>query len=84
MSTSAATLFILRKKGQGNESVTGALKKWTPILAGTFVIAYAFVALAVVIDKPYAALTALVLIIIVLILYRIFYYKKQPATVNQP
>jgi APA family basic amino acid/polyamine antiporter len=78
MSTSAATLFILRKRGQGDASVTGALKKWTPILAAIFVMAYAFVAVAVVIDKPYAALTALCLIVAVLIVYRIFYYKPQP------
>jgi APA family basic amino acid/polyamine antiporter len=76
MSTSAATLFILRSKGQGNASVTGALKKWTPILAAIFVLSYAFVAVAVVIDKPYAALTAVCLIVIVLIIYRIYYYKK--------
>ncbi|MEN9382764.1 MAG: hypothetical protein RI940_1647 [Bacteroidota bacterium] len=82
MSTSAATLFILRRKGQGNESVTGVLKKWTPILAAIFVMSYAFVAVAVVIDKPYAALTALVLIVIVLILYRLFYYKKTEAIAN--
>jgi APA family basic amino acid/polyamine antiporter len=76
MSTSAATLFILRKRGQGEASVTGALKKWTPIFAAIFVMAYAFVAVAVVIDKPYAALTAVCLIILVLIIYRIYYYKK--------
>jgi len=78
MSTSAATLFILRKRGQGDASVTGVLKKWTPILAAIFVIAYAFVAVAVVIDKPYAALAAFCLIIIVLIVYRKFYYKPVP------
>jgi APA family basic amino acid/polyamine antiporter len=76
MSTSAATLFILRKKGQGDASVTGALKRWTPLFAGIFVFAYACVAVAVVIDKPYAALTAIILMVIVLALYRIFYYKK--------
>ena len=76
MSTSAATLFILRNKHQGDERVTGILKKWTPILAAIFVMSYAFVAIAVVIDKPYAALTAVILIMIVLILYRLFYYKK--------
>jgi APA family basic amino acid/polyamine antiporter len=76
MSTSAATLFILRRKGQGDASVTGGLKRWTPIFASIFVLAYAFVAVAVVIDKPYAALTAVVLVAIVLVLYRLFYYKK--------
>ncbi len=82
MSTSAATLFILRNKHQGDTSVTGVIKRWTPIFAATFVFAYACVAVAVVIDKPYAALTAVALMIIVLILYRVFYYKKQPKAVN--
>jgi len=76
MSTSAATLFILRKKGQGDAAVTGGLKRWTPILAAIFVLSYAFVAVAVVIDKPYSALTAVILVGIVLVLYRLFYYKK--------
>ena len=82
MSTSAATLFILRKKKQGDNSVTGALKKWTPLFAAIFVLSYSFVAIAVVIDKPYAALTAVVLIIIVLILYKIFYYQKAAKNTN--
>ena len=76
MSTSAATLLILRRKKQGDAAVTGGLKRWTPIFCVLFVISYAFVALAVVIDKPYAALTAVILVVIVLILYRLFYYKK--------
>jgi len=76
MSTSAATLLILRRKKQGDAAVTGGLKRWTPIFCVLFVISYAFVALAVVIDKPYAALTAIILVVIVLILYRLFYYKK--------
>ncbi len=80
MSTSAATLLILRSKKQGDSSVTGALKRWTPLFCILFVIAYAFVAVAVVIDKPYSALTAVILVVLVLILYRIFYYKKQGIT----
>jgi APA family basic amino acid/polyamine antiporter len=76
MSTSAATLFILRRKGQGDATVTGGLKRWTPIFAAIFVLSYAFVAVAVVIDKPYSALTAVILVAIVLVLYRLFYYKK--------
>lgn len=76
MSTSAATLLILRRKKQGDASVTGGLKRWTPIFCILFVLSYAFVAVAVVIDKPYAALTAVILVAIVLILYRLFYYKK--------
>ena len=76
MSTSAATLLILRRKKQGDDAVTGGLKRWTPIFCVLFVLSYAFVAVAVVIDKPYAALTAVILVAIVLILYRLFYYKK--------
>ena len=76
MSTSAATLLILRSKKQGDETVTGALKKWTPLFCIIFVMAYAFVAIAVVVDKPYAAMTAIALVGIVLIIYRLFYYKK--------
>jgi APA family basic amino acid/polyamine antiporter len=78
MSTSAATLLILRKKKQGDASVTGALKRWTPILCVIFVLAYFMVALAVVIDKPYAALTAIVLLALVLGIYSVFIIKKRP------
>lgn len=77
MSTSAATLLILRKKHQGDASVTGLLKKWTPILCVVFVLAYFMVALAVVIDKPYAALTAIILLALVLGIYRVFYHQKK-------
>ena len=76
MSTSAATLLILRRKKQGDDAVTGALKKWTPLFCIIFVMAYAFVAIAVVVDKPYSAMTAIALVGIVLIIYRFFYYKK--------
>ncbi len=82
MSTSAATLLILRNKKQGDEVVTGAIKKWTPFFCVVFVLSYALVAVAVVIDKPYSAFTAMSLVALVLIVYRIFYYKKQPASPN--
>ena len=75
-------LEILRNKKQGDGVVTGALKKWTPIFCVIFVIAYALVAVAVVIDKPYSAFTAMALVALVLIIYRIFYYKKQPSSAN--
>jgi hypothetical protein len=76
MSTSAATLLILRRKNQGDGSVTGYLKRWTPVFCVIFVCAYAFVAVAVVIDKPYSALTAIILVGLVSIIYRLFYYRK--------
>jgi len=76
MSTSAATLLILRRKNQGVASVTGYLKRWTPVFCVIFVFAYAFVAVAVVIDKPYSALTAIILVGLVSFIYMLFYYKK--------
>jgi len=82
MSTSAATLLILRNKKQGDAVVTGAIKKWTPFFCVVFVLSYALVAVAVVIDKPYSAFTAMSLVALVLIVYRIFYYKKQPYNPN--
>jgi Flp pilus assembly protein TadB len=67
----------LRNKKQGDAVVTGAIKKWTPFFCVVFVFSYALVAVAVVIDKPYSALTASILVAFVLVIYRIFYYKKK-------
>lgn len=55
MCTAAATLFILRRRGEGDARVTGSLGRFTPYLAGFFVFSYAMVAVAVVIQKPGAA-----------------------------
>ena len=77
MSTSAATLLLLRRKKQGQDRVSGALQNWTPFFCVIFVASYALVACAVVIDKPYSALTAIILLCLVLILYKIFYYKPK-------
>ena len=77
MSTSAATLLLLRRKKQGQDRVSGALQNWTPFFCVIFVSSYALVACAVVIDKPYSALTAIILLCLVLVLYRIFYYKPR-------
>lgn len=77
MSFSAATLLILRRRKQGNEAVTGSLQYWTPLLCIIFVMSYLAVAVAVCIDKPFAALTAVALLTIVSIVYLIFYHKKR-------
>ncbi|MCU0322830.1 MAG: hypothetical protein MUE72_10460 [Chitinophagaceae bacterium] len=82
MSLSAATLLILRKRKQGEANVSaGFAKNITPLLCVLFVIAYGFVATAVVIDKPYAALTGVVLMVIFMVLYFVFYHKRKVATV---
>ena len=77
MSTSAATLFILRKRHQGDADVTGSLKKIIPVLTFLFVCSYAFVATAVVIDNPKAALTGVSLLILFAAVYFVFYHKKK-------
>jgi APA family basic amino acid/polyamine antiporter len=76
MSFSAATLLILRKRKQGNDSVTGSLQYWTPLFCVIFVLSYLTVAVAVFIDKPNSAITAVALLAIVSIIYRFFYFKK--------
>jgi APA family basic amino acid/polyamine antiporter len=78
MSLSAATLLILRKRKQGEQQVTkGLVKTITPVLCIIFVLAYVIVATAVVIDKPMAALTGVILMLIFTILYFLFYHKKK-------
>ncbi|MBW7952634.1 MAG: hypothetical protein H3C56_08810 [Chitinophagaceae bacterium] len=77
MSLSAATLLILRKRKLGEENVKGFIKKITPVLCILFVLAYSIVAIAVVIDKPYAALIGVVLMIIFMLLYFVLYHKKK-------
>lgn len=77
MSLSAATLFILRKRNYGEENVSQSFsKKITPLLCLIFVLAYCFVATAVVIDKPKAALTGVILMAVFMIVYFIFYNKR--------
>ena len=76
MSTSAATLFILRKRKQGDAAVTGSITKILPLLCIFFVSSYSLVATAVVIDNPMAALTGISLLVLFAILYFLFYHKK--------
>jgi APA family basic amino acid/polyamine antiporter len=76
MSTSAATLFILRMRKQGDAAVTGSVTKILPVLTFLFVISYGFVATAVVIDKPQAALTGVSLLAFFILVYYVFYHNK--------
>ena len=77
MSTSAATLFILRKRKKNEAAITGVWNRWTPLLAAIFVLAYAGIAIAVIIDKPFAALTGVILLLLLTVVYFIFYHKKR-------
>jgi len=83
MSTSAATLFILRKRKQGDAFVTGSLKKVLPLLTILFVLSYGFVATAVVIDNPMAALMGVSLLVFFVLVYFIFYHKRQAKKQRQ-
>ncbi|MGB3006205.1 MAG: amino acid permease [Chitinophagaceae bacterium] len=76
MSTSAATLFILRKRKQNQELITGAWNKFTPVLASFFVFSYFMIAVGVVIKDVNAALIGTGLLALFLTLYFLVYHKK--------
>lgn len=83
MTLSASTLFIMRKKMLGNELVyKNFLYKITPILSVLFVIAYCFVAVAVIIDNIEAALTGIGLMAIFMILYFAVYHNKNKLNIH--
>lgn len=77
MSTSAATLFILRKRKENEIMITGNWNKFTPILAGFFVLSYFMIAVGVVIKDVRAAFIGTGLLAFFLVLYFLFYYKKK-------
>lgn len=76
MSTSAATLFILRKRMQGADVTKNTWNKFTPILATFFVFSYFMIAIGVVIKDVNAAFIGTGLLLLFLMLYYIFYAKK--------
>jgi len=77
MSTSAATLFILRKRRQNEDMITGTWNRFTPLLAGFFVFSYFMIAVGVVIKDVNAALIGIGLLTLFLLLYYFFYFKKK-------
>lgn len=77
MSTSAATLFILRKRKENEVMITGNWNKFTPLLAGFFVLSYFMIAVGVVIKDVRAAFIGTGLLAFFLVLYFLFYYKKK-------
>ena len=77
MTTSTATLFILRKRHEGDDAVTGLLTRILPVITVLFISAYCFVATAVIIDKPFAALTGAGLLALFLVLYFLFHHGKK-------
>ena len=77
MTTSAATIFILRKRMQNQQMVTGNWNKFTPLLAGFFVFSYFGVAIGVVLKDITAAFIGTGLLVFFLLLYFAFYFKKK-------
>ncbi|MFM2339014.1 MAG: hypothetical protein RL115_2207 [Bacteroidota bacterium] len=76
MSTSAATLFILRKRKQNEAVINAVWNKFTPLLASFFVFSYLMIAVGVVIKDVNAALIGIGLLAIFLGIYYVFYNKK--------
>lgn len=76
MSTSAATIFILRRRMQNQEMITATWNKFTPVLASFFVLSYFMVAAGVIIKDPKAALIGVALLLILLVVYYFAYFKK--------
>jgi APA family basic amino acid/polyamine antiporter len=79
MSTSAATLFILRKRMQGETMTKATWNKFTPVLATFFVFSYFMIAIGVVIKDLNAAITGVGLLLFFLLLYYFFYAKKSKS-----
>lgn len=77
MSTSAATLFVLRKRRQNQAMITGTWNKFTPILAAFFVFSYFMIAVGVVIKDVNAALIGTGLLALFLALYYVFYHQRK-------
>jgi hypothetical protein len=76
MSTSAATIFILRKRKQNQQMITDSWHKFTPLFASFFVFSYLMVAVGVVIKNFNAAIIGISLLALLLGIYYIFYFKK--------
>jgi APA family basic amino acid/polyamine antiporter len=76
MSTSAAALFVLRKRKIGEQSANASWNKITPIAAVFFVFSYCMIAIGVMIKNVNAALIGTGLLAFFLGLYFIFYHKK--------
>jgi basic amino acid/polyamine antiporter, APA family len=77
MSTSAAALFILRKRKQNQQLVTSSWNKITPICAAIFVFSYFMVAVGVVLSDYFWAIVGTGLLLFFLAIYFIFYHKRR-------
>jgi basic amino acid/polyamine antiporter, APA family len=77
MTTSAAALFILRKRMQNQQAITGTWNRYTPYLASFFVFSYFMIAVGVVIKDLQSALIGCGLLLFFLAVFFIFYHKPK-------
>jgi APA family basic amino acid/polyamine antiporter len=79
MATSAATIFILRKRGVGNDIKNSYRMKLYPLLPLIFIAAYLFVGTSIAINSPKAAwVSALVFAIFFVLYFLLRVFKKSP------
>lgn len=76
MATSAATLFILRRRQRETAPARGFMGKITPFLAAFFIFMYIVIAVAVVIKDPIAAAIGAGLLVIFVAVY---WFSKRGA-----
>jgi hypothetical protein len=78
MATSAAAIFILRRreKSSPTSSLGSEYSSITPVVAVFFILAYVAIATGVFLKDPVAAWTGTGLLGFFLLIFRVFYYKK--------
>jgi APA family basic amino acid/polyamine antiporter len=79
MATSAAGIFILRKRQRGlvADNAVQEYSVITPYVAGFFIVAYFAIATGVFLKDPTAAWTGTILFLVFLVIYRLFYHKRK-------
>jgi basic amino acid/polyamine antiporter, APA family len=77
MSTSAAALFILRKRKQNQHMITGTWNRFAPVFTSLFVFSYFMVAVGVVVKDVVPALIGCGLLLFFLGVYFVFYHKRK-------
>lgn len=82
MATSAATIFILRKRTKHLDGTGIYTMKWYPLLPLVFMIAYTFVGISIAINTPELAATGLAVFAVFLGIYFLAVRNKRPDKVN--
>jgi APA family basic amino acid/polyamine antiporter len=82
MATSAATIFILRKRTKHLDGTGIYTMKWYPLLPLVFMIAYTFVGISIAINTPELAATGLAVFAVFLGIYFLAVRNKKPDKEN--